>query len=233
MIKSRALIAGSLLALAGVANAGVTVTPALVTDYDWRGIDQTDPAHKQDLDAAFQMGITYNHPSGFYVGTWGSNVDFGPGDPNMEVDFYAGYTGGDATKTFAYDVGVNAYTYPGCSACKFYEIYGSVTKGWFMGKIWFSPEFAGTHTSESAVYVQGDVNVPMPMGLTANGHVGYSFGSYWTTYAQKYVDYSVGVTKALGPVSVAVKYVNSNDLPGTGRNAFVGSISTTLPWAKP
>ena len=52
MIKSRIAVAGALLAVAGAANAGFTVTPTIASDYDFRGVSQTDPT--QDGDIAFQ-----------------------------------------------------------------------------------------------------------------------------------------------------------------------------------
>ena len=41
MIKSRAVLAGSLLAFAGAASADISITPTLTSDYDFRGISQT------------------------------------------------------------------------------------------------------------------------------------------------------------------------------------------------
>jgi uncharacterized protein (TIGR02001 family) len=40
----------------------------LVSDYIFRGISQTQN------QPAIQGGFDYNHASGFYVGTWASNV---------------------------------------------------------------------------------------------------------------------------------------------------------------
>ena len=74
MINSRIAVAGALFAIAGAANAGISVTPTLTSDYDFRGITQTNN------DPAFQLGVTYTGDGGFYMGLWGSNVDFSP-DP--------------------------------------------------------------------------------------------------------------------------------------------------------
>jgi hypothetical protein len=43
---------------------------ALTNDYVWRGISQTNE------DPAIQGGFDFEHPSGVYLGVWGSNVDF-------------------------------------------------------------------------------------------------------------------------------------------------------------
>jgi len=223
MIKSRITLAGALLAVAGAANAGFSVTPTVTSDYDWRGISQTME------DPAFQLGVNWTHDSGFYLGAWGSNVDFGISKPAVEVDFFGGFAGHDATESFAYDVGVNYYTYVDKGSFNFVELYAGITKGPFAAKVWYSPEFAGDG-NDSAIYTEGNVTYPLPSGLSLLAHVGYSFGSYWDNGGE-YLDYSAGVGYAFKNVNLTVKYVNSNDLPGAGRNAIIGSISTTLPWA--
>jgi|SRR6478736_1000022 len=223
MIKSRITLAGALLAVAGAANAGFTVTPTVTSDYDWRGVSQTME------DPAFQLGVNWTHDSGFYVGAWGSNVDFGTSKPDFEIDAFAGFAGGDATESFAYDVGVNYYGYPDGGSAAFTELYAGITKSIFGAKLWYSPEYgAGT---KSAMYAEGNVNYPLPSGFSVLAHVGYSFGKTFSDSDSEYVDYSAGVGYAVKNINLTLKYVNSNDLNGLGRNAWIGSISTTLPWA--
>ena len=48
----------------------VSANIGVVSNYVWRGITQTDDK------AAVQGGVDYSHSSGFYAGTWVSNVDF-------------------------------------------------------------------------------------------------------------------------------------------------------------
>src|SRR4051812_20194465 len=75
----------------------------LVTEYRFRGIDQTYGK------PAIQGGFDYSHSSGLYVGNWNSNVNSGAGYPagNIEMDFYGGYkpTFGD----WAFDIGTIYY----------------------------------------------------------------------------------------------------------------------------
>src|SRR5690349_20715606 len=120
LIRGAALFVG-LLGVAGATQAGVTYTWTLASDYDFRGITQTA------RDPALQASIDYAHESGFYIGAWGSNVDFGPGDPNLEVDGYAGFT-----KTLDtglnYDVCGVYYTYHSTPnpSVDYFELYGGV-----------------------------------------------------------------------------------------------------------
>lgn len=218
MIKTRMVAAGALLAVASAANAGsFSVTPTIASDYDFRGISQTDE------DPAFQLGATYNFDNGFYVGAWGSNVDFGAGDPDVEIDYFAGYAA-ELSNGVGYDVGVNYYSYPGANGTLgTYEVYAGLSKDWISGKLWANWDMPGT-----GFYSEVNAAYPLPQDFSFDVHVGYSFGDY-----TKGVDYSVGVSKAFGNISLSVKYVNSNDVgpAAYGRNAIVGSISTTLPWS--
>lgn len=219
MIKSRIAVAGALLAVAGAANAGFTVTPTITSDYDFRGFTQTMK------DPAFQLGATYTTESGFYGSVWGSNVDFGPGNPDLEFDFSAGFAGGDAATSYGYDLGVVYYTYPNAGSVNYWEGYAGISKSYYSAKLWVSPDFGGS--SDSAVYVEGNVAYPLPQDFAILGHVGYSFGDYWSG-GSKYTDYSVGLGKAFGAINLNVKYVDGSDnLDGR----VIASISTTLPWA--
>jgi uncharacterized protein (TIGR02001 family) len=230
MIKSRILLAGALLSVAGAASADITFTPAVVWDYDFRGISQTAG------NPALQAGLTYTHGSGAYVGAWASNVDFGPGDPEVELDVFGGFAGGDAKESFAYDVGIIYYTYISASGLNFPEVYGGLTKGPFNVKLSYSWDFGGTGID--AYYIEGNGTFPLgDSGFSALAHVGWSGGSYWDDfYGDGYFDWSVGVTKTFGHFTATVKYIDGSDLPDFGSDVFktdgkawVG-FQTTLPW---
>lgn len=242
MFKSRIAIAGALLASATAASAGsFTATPAIVWDYDFRGITQSD------YDPAFQLGLDYGFDSGFYVGVWGSTVDFGPGDPSYEVDVYAGYAG-EFGSGVGYDVGINYYTYPQVSSDgNFAEIYGSLTMSYFTGKVWYAWDFLGS--SESAFYTE--LNGAFPLGdspFSIDAHIGYSFGSAWDTDfgegdylngGDGYFDWSIGVSASWSNFDFFLKYADGSDwnIPkdsggNYNKGRVVVGVSTTLPWGK-
>lgn len=184
MRNLRILAALGLVAAAGAANAGVTSTWTLASDYDFRGITQTAQ------DPAVQASIDYAHDSGWYVGAWGSNVDFGPSDINWELDLYTGFSGTTGEGGLGYDVGLIYYTYPDDSDANFFEIYGSLSKDWFKGKLWYSNDFGGDSTSGNtpAWYVEGNGTFPLPANFSILAHVGYSFGDYWSDADSEYFD---------------------------------------------
>ncbi len=86
-----------------------SVNAGIATSYIYRGLNQSD------YKPALQIGADYAHPSGFYVGVWGSSIrwikDFGLGSGNVEFDIYGGYKG--SAGPISYDVGVLQYVYNG------------------------------------------------------------------------------------------------------------------------
>jgi uncharacterized protein (TIGR02001 family) len=230
MIKSRIAVAGALLAVGGAAGAaGLTVTPTVVSDYDWRGVSQTN----DKLDGgvfggpAFQLGANYGFENGVYVGAWGSNID--TNDADVEVDLFAGYAGGDAAEGFGYDVGANMYYYPGgASRVNFVEAYAGISSGMFSGKVWFAPEYGAS--KDSGIYVEGNVTYPLPANFSLVGHLGYSLGDgVKASYGDEYLDYAVGVGYTFDKFSLAAKYI-STDADNYDDDKVVLSVSTTLPW---
>src|SRR5512141_1314423 len=83
----------------------------LYSQYVFRGISQTN--EKPAVQGGFDLG----HKSGFYVGTWASNIswlsDAVPSvSASMEWDMYGGYKG-SLPADFGYDLGALYYYYPG------------------------------------------------------------------------------------------------------------------------
>jgi uncharacterized protein (TIGR02001 family) len=212
-----------------VVNAGsYSVTPTIATDYDFRGVSQTDPVD-QEGKPAFQVGGTYNFDPGLYVGAWGSNIDnsiesLGIDGDNIEVDFFTGYAWGDASSSFAYDVGLNLYTYPGLSDWNTLEAYVGVSRNFYSAKLWYTPD-QGTTNGKGGLYAELNANFPLGSvdGLTLVTHVGRTVGAAYDDA----VDFSVGTAYNIGTLRFAIRYVDvTKGIP----SRIVGSVSTTLPW---
>jgi uncharacterized protein (TIGR02001 family) len=132
------------LASAQTAPAAAAPTPehvftgnaTLVSDYRFRGISQTFNL------PAMQAGFDYAHSSGFYLGTWGSNVSNNvyANGAGLEWDLYGGYKF-EVAKDLTADIGLLEYYYPGA---KFNtpgqdkynntELYGALSYGNFTAK---------------------------------------------------------------------------------------------------
>lgn len=138
-----------------------TVTGNLnfVTDYRFRGISQTFE------QPAIQGGFDYSHSSGFYAGTWGSNVTGsllnGPSytNGNMEWDFYGGYKFG-LGKDIGIDLGGIYYWYPDAryplaTKDKYdnFELYAGATWKWLSAKYYITTtDYFGTKTNTYGGY---------------------------------------------------------------------------------
>jgi uncharacterized protein (TIGR02001 family) len=233
MKLSHGLAAVVLALSAAAAQADVSATITAVSDYDFRGLTQTRQ------NPALQGSVDITGQSGWYLGAWASNVDFG-GDENIEVDLYGGFAGGE---TFPWDVGIIDYTYPQSNDLRdFPEIYASLGWKWLKGKVWYSDNFGGSR--DNAFYYEGNAAIPLPANFGLNLHAGYSDGDYWSkdkAGIQSYLDWSVGVTYAMGHFNLGLKWVDGSDYT-PANNAYhdignsdaraIFSISTTFPWSK-
>jgi uncharacterized protein (TIGR02001 family) len=243
MKSTQGLAALVLLATTTAAHAEFSGTVTATTDYDWRGVTQTaqDPALQGSLDYATDFGL--------YAGAWASNVDFGSGDPNVEIDFYVGWGGGE---TLLWDVGAIYYVYPGESDFNFPEIYASLGWEFIEGKISYSWDFAGT--SETAFYYEANVDYGLPANFGVIGHIGYSDGdgitAAYSNYdvngniveeVDNYMDWAVGITYTWGHFDLALKWVDGEDLEtkrdtvddiSSSEARAIFSVSTTFPWSK-
>lgn len=211
----------------------VTGSVALVSDYRFRGVSQTDKG------MAVQGGITLTHESGLYAGTWASNLaGWGQfGGSNMELDLFAGYAIplGGATL----DVGLTWYMYPsGADKTDFAEPYVKLSselgpvKG-LLGVAYAPKQQAlGNWCSDAActvanpgdkednLYIWGDVSGGVPnTPITLKAHLGYSdgnpgLGPNGTSVAPtgKYLDWLVGADVAIPgtPLTLGVAYVDTD-----------------------
>ncbi len=221
----------------GTAQAEISSTITVASDYDFRGITQTA------LDPAFQASLDWSHENGLYAGLWGSNVDFGDSGPGVEVDLIVGY-GGAITESVGYDLGATYYTYYGESSGESSVDYGEFRAGLSFGEhasstVWYSPDYA--NLGDSAWYLEANGDIPLAWELAVTLHAGYSTGDYWESSDDEYLDFAVGLTRSFGHFDCAVKYVDGSDidsLDGTPDDVFsseskvVLSVATTFPWAK-
>lgn len=218
-------------AAAATAQAEVSSTITLASDYDFRGITQTarNPALQASLDWATE--------SGFYLGAWGSNVDFGDGtESDFELDLVGGLRG-NFTDDLGYDLGLARYNYfSNGDDIDYTEYYFGLSYKALSVKYWYSSDFV--NSGDAANYLEANVGVPLPNDFSLGLHVGRSSGDFWGD--DKYTDYSIGVSKTVGNFDLGLKWVDGSDFkPGTNigdanssESKVVFTIATTLPWGK-
>lgn len=213
----RTVIASSLLVLTASAMAEdkspVSANVALTTNYVWRGYSQSAE------NAAIQGGFDYAHASGFYLGTWGSNVNFGndavtsaDGDgASMELDLYGGYK--FKAGPIDMDVGVIHYMYPGANSSldyDFTELYVGGGYGPFSLKYSRASDYQGT-TSKSGSYLDAALSFELPEGFGLGLHVGKSSGDgIKDVFVKEYTDYKVSLSKEVGGFGFGLAYTDTN-----------------------
>jgi uncharacterized protein (TIGR02001 family) len=195
-----------------------TANVNVVSDYRFRGIDQTwgRPAVQGGADLAWA--------SGFYAGTWLSNVSGNsyPGG-SLEVDLYAGYNGkvGD---DFGWTAGGYGYVYPGAnfdrSACPSaayaapctlpsksldtFELNAGASWKWIAYKLSLSmTDYFGADASTGyngrtygTMYHDLSATVPLADDLSLVGHVGRTQLKHgYGAVNADYTDWRVSLTK--------------------------------------
>ena len=208
IFMSRFLLIGPAIVYADNDIGNFSANVGFFNQYSFRGIDQSGE------EAAVQGGFDWAHDSGFYIGTWASNVDFNDNDSVTEFDFYGGYAK-EIQNGINLDLSMIGYTYPGAYASSNYDYYEysfglgkSIGPVSFSTAINYSPEFFAK--SGDATYWQGGLDYEF-QEIKISGHVGKQWIDLETTYgAPDYVDYSIGASYAWKEFDLIVAYVDTN-----------------------
>jgi uncharacterized protein (TIGR02001 family) len=212
MMKKTLIATAVLAATSTAALAEISGNVSLLSDYAFRGVSQTDEQF------ALQGGFDYEHASGFYVGTWASNVDssfFNDGqDPQLEIDVYAGYSG-ELANGIGYDLGILHYDYPGSSSSDTDELYISGSMAGFTVSFNYSDELAFVGSTESAYYLAAGYEMDLPQDFGLSLHLGYSDGDAFdngtgAALADAVLDWSIGISKSVAGVDLGLAYVDSD-----------------------
>jgi uncharacterized protein (TIGR02001 family) len=198
------LLGTTLLATSFASTAEVTANVAASSNYFWRGVTQTQDA------AAVSGGIDYSNDSGFYAGTWVSNVDFG-NKTSYEMDFYAGFSG--EAGAIGYDVGYVYYAYPDAEGSSdFGELYGEISYEWLSAKVsYLSNAQNDASSEEDMLYLELNAAFSVFTDTELGLHLGRSSGdtvTEWFAEDDSYMDYGVSLSKdgfTLGLVKTDLK----------------------------
>jgi uncharacterized protein (TIGR02001 family) len=184
---------------------------AVASDYVFRGVSQTDEG------PALQGGLTWSADSGFYAGAWASNVDYGSGGPDAELDTFIGYNtdlGGDDFVNL--DLMLNRYNYLGGNG-------SDLSYNEFFTKLTFAGSFAVTGTYTNDVWASGEdgwyfgasKSFSLPSDFTLDVNVGKSL--FDSSVARDYADWGVALGRSWGNFNAKLGYV------GTDSNGEINS----------
>jgi uncharacterized protein (TIGR02001 family) len=227
VLASFALAAAPALAQEETGPVTVTGSVTLVTDYRFRGVGLSGG------DPAIQGGLTFNHKSGVYVGTWASSLEDTPVYGEMELDLFAGWTG-QVSEAVGVDVGVTYYAYPskddGAGPSDVWEFYGKVKPtigpvGMTFG-VYYSPDQDSLGDGDN-LYLSADATAGIPnTPVSLSAHLGYTDGFLTYTPDGDAFDYSVGASvTVLGGLSIGVSYVG---VDGPSGPAWDGVTDDTI-----
>ena len=194
---------------------------ALTSDYRFRGISQSDES------GAIQGGFDAEFGPGFYIGTWGSSVDFDSNegyDGSLELDYYAGWSSAIGDTDFGIDVGYIYYDYPGDNGDEgdYQEFYVSGSWKDFSLSVNYSDDYYAE--TDEFWYFAADYSTRLFVDELSLGlHVGYNSlekgGGFLSSNEDNYTDYSVSLTYAWAGVDLSVAFVGTdlddNDVFGT------------------
>ena len=205
----------------------ISANVSILTDYLYRGISQTNE------NFALQGGFDYAHsPTGLYIGTWASNVDFAE---SLEIDVYGGI-GGELGKGLSWDVGGLYYMYPGSNAQPeedFFEAYANLGYTFIevqlepsiaAGVAW-SPDFFGENGDGVYVYGSLDLSLPHDFGVSLYvGHQDVEGDKLSGPAGFDYVHYSIGLSKSFGPLDLSVSWNDANNECDGGTNELCQAV---------
>jgi uncharacterized protein (TIGR02001 family) len=192
---TKSLVAAGLMAgmSAPVLADGLSGNVSLVSDYIWRGVQQSP-----DAEPTMQGGMDYA-TGNWSFGTWGSSLNFG-----TEIDVYGSYNFGPVT------VGAIYYYFPfflGSGGSTEVNIGGDVGPVSLMAS--YSVDSVTTpFMSGNPYYLEASYSYPMTKAVSLDLH-----GGYGTTYTDNtggaVFDYSVGVSGSVGKLELAAVYAYS------------------------
>jgi uncharacterized protein (TIGR02001 family) len=176
---------------------------ALYSEYEYRGISQTSEK------PALQLNLDYAHSSGFYLGTFVTNIKwledaaeaggFGT-SAKIEWDIYGGYKF-EVAKDVTLDIGYLRYEYPSSGAFSpkpnTDEVYIGATYGPVNVKYSYSiNDTFGVPNSEGSYFIEGNLAYPVADKVTITGHLGYQ--KYENNNALSYTVYKLGAVYDFG-----------------------------------
>lgn len=185
----------------------VSASLTAVSDYRYRGLSLSD---KQP---AIQGGIDMETASGFFAGSWASNIA-DHGGSGIELNLYGGYAGSPGG--INYSLSAVGYIYPGGNDVNYYELFANIERG--IGIAAARLEVAYTPDQENiasdSIYIRSGVSVSPPLfpfGFDVSaGHE--RSGGYEKT------DWMAGISRSFTLFRLTASYVDASyDTDGSFR----------------
>jgi uncharacterized protein (TIGR02001 family) len=219
-----------------------SVKLSVYSEYEYRGISQTSEK------PAGQLNVDWAHSSGFYLGTFVSNIKWLKDaaevggfstSANIEWDIFGGYKF-EPVKDVTVDVGYLRYEYPSSGAFNpkpnTDEIYVGAAYGPVSVKYSYSlGDTFGVINSEGSDFIEANLAYPLTEKLVLTGHVGHQ--KFKNSKPLDYTVYKLGLAYDLGGGWNVGGYLKDTDADSAlytykgkdwGKSRAVGFVSYTF-----
>jgi len=181
--------------------------------------------------ASLQLGIDYQHYTGFFAYARAMNVDYPqdlPGQTrDVETSAYVGYHRRRAQWSWTASLGT--YIYPGAGDYDYDEVSASVG---FRDRVFYTASYNDEYYyagGSSALNQEVSVAFPLPRDIEIGGAAGY----FDVSGGPKITHWNVGVSKLVGRTALDLRYYDGNYewrnyLGDPDANNYVLSVSYAL-----
>lgn len=195
-------------AFSQAAYADLSANVGLVSEYHFRGIQQTS-------SASASAGVDYEN-GGFYLGTWVADVEDG-----LEIDVYGGF-GFDISEDVSASVGVTTYQYTG----DFDSAYNEVNFGLGWGPL--SVEYTvGEWDDDIDLGIPGGDYTFLALTLEHDGFYG-TFGTFGDESDGEYFELGYGTEIGGFDAGVSVVFADSDLGGGNSDETILFSLSKSF-----
>lgn len=224
----------SLLLMPNFSLAEVSAELTLVSDYRDNGVSNSD------RKPALQAELVYEHDSGVYISGWGSNVDYGEGEPeHVEIELALGYDFA-INPEINLDFGVASYSYLGkrdSADSNYQELYVGAN---FFGNTdfytYYAPDYFQSGARNFIFSLSHEIELnDYVLGLKA---VHYQSGNKerldWREDKADYQDFEVSIARDWQGFTVGlaaiVTTITDGDEKDTAKPTAVLSVSKAWSW---
>jgi uncharacterized protein (TIGR02001 family) len=230
-ISVLALVGASMQAVAQSEPSGVNGYVTLASGY-WR----TGLPHNDGL--SLQLGVDYQHSSGWFVGGWAANVDYDveyshEQPREIESSVYGGYH--RRQKSWSWTAMAAHYYYPDTAISYDYDEL-SATFG-YRDRLFYSASYSDEYYGSRESSLNQEVSFALP--LRGDFELGGALGRFAVSDTKiDYTHWNVGVSKLLARVALDLRYFESGYegpvyLGDPAANQYVLSVSYALRGRKP
>jgi uncharacterized protein (TIGR02001 family) len=183
--------------------AQISGNASLLSDYRYRGVSLSDNK------PAAQLGLVYDHASGWYAGLFLSTVRFRASvDRELQTIYFAGHAWRTAAGT-SFDAGISHSRSSGDQSYSYSELYFGFAANNLSGRLYYSPRYFGDRGDTLYAELNGAHLLGERVRLLAHIGVLRSSGAVYNLYRRPdfVVDGRVGVAIDLDAFTVQLSGV--------------------------